>query len=141
MKKETFETLLHSLIAFAVGAILGVMLILLFVDKYSTGTTSSSVGTFSAVRSAQGMYHAKYKTYGTFGDLYNAKFLQEETFNVGNGSAYKYGYTLTLTVTSSSSWYCVGVSDDSDSHQVMMDETGSISTSEDAGKTWTPLGQ
>ena len=62
---------------------------------------SSGIGTPSAVRSAQGMYQSKYNTYGTFGDLYDAGFLQESTFNVGNASAYKYGYTYTITVISS----------------------------------------
>ena len=105
------------------------------------GLDARTIGPLSATRTAQGMYQQKYKTYGTFGDLYNAGYLQESTFNVGNGSAYLYGYTYTLTVTSSQSWKCVGVPDDATERRHMVDETGTISWSEDKGKTWTPFGQ
>ena len=102
---------------------------------------TNAIGTLSATSYAQGMCQQKYNAYGTFGDLYNAGFLLESTFNVGNASAYKYGYTFTLTVTSSNSWKCVGVPDNSNDRQFMIDETGVFYLSEDKGRTWTPLGQ
>ena len=82
---------------------------------------------------------SKYKTYGMFGNLYKAHFLQDSAFNVGNGPAYKYGYTFTMTDISSNSWECIGVPDDSNASQVMIDWTAAIYFSEDKGKTWTPF--
>jgi len=105
------------------------------------GQEANAIGTLSATRSAQQMYQSKYNTYGTFGDLYAARYLQEQSFNVGAGTAYKYGYTFMVTVDSSAQWDCLGMPDDPEERYVKVDETGTFSTSEDNGTTWTPLGE
>ncbi len=127
------------------GVVVLVTLAVIFVPSliknyYYPSGPSSAIGILSAVRSAQGMYQSKYNTYSTFGDLYNAGYLQKSIFNVGNGSVYEDGYTYTITVTSSAQWDCIEVPDDSNEPWVMVDETGTFSWSKDKGKTWTPIG-
>ncbi len=109
--------------------------------KWDRAKEAEAIGTLSATRSAQGMYQAKYNTYGSFGDLFDVMFLQEDTFNVGAGTAHKYDYTFTVTVKGNSEWNCVGVPDDWDARYIKIDQTGAIYTSEDDGTTWTPLGE
>ena len=139
MNKRAF-TLIELMIVIAIIAIIAAIAIPSLVAALGRGNETNAIGTLSATRSAQGMYQSKYSTYGSFGDLFSARYLQEATFDVGAGTAYKYGYTFTLTVTSSAQWDCVGIPDDGNERQVMVDETGTFSTSEDSGVTWVPLG-
>ena len=80
----------------------------------------SAVGSLSAIRSAEGMYKARYKTYGTLSQLGAAGFLLDR----GLVSGYKNGYSYNI-VAATSTYTATATPDDSEKKsEFRMTESG-----------------
>ncbi len=110
-----------------------------FMATSAKANETNAIGTLSAIRSAQAQYNARNNTYGSFGDLSAAEYLEQEGFDVGAGTAERYGYTFKMTITGPYAWNCVAVPDSGSVRWLKIDETGMILMSKDNGTTWNPL--
>jgi hypothetical protein len=90
-------------------------------EKKPAEGVGSATGSLSAIRSAQGMYKAQYKTYGTLADLGDAKFIEEAALAAGK----KGKYTYTEDAPTKTTWCVQAIPDDpAASNAYMIDQTG-----------------
>jgi hypothetical protein len=104
-----------------------------FIDTQSGVHEGSATGSLSAIRSAQGMYKAQYKEYGTLANLGAAGFIEDNAIAAGR----KGGYTFTEDAPTMTSWCVYATPDDPASLSAFkMDRTGVLQVQYPGTTVW-----
>ncbi|MHC4662831.1 MAG: prepilin-type N-terminal cleavage/methylation domain-containing protein [Planctomycetota bacterium] len=103
-KNRSAFTLVELMIVVAVIAIIASAAIPSLISSKKIGHESSAIATLRAVNTSEELYHARFGSYGSIGDLSAAGFIDEVV-----GAGVKSGYNYASANIGTNTWSCTAV--------------------------------